>query len=160
MSGSAHPGRRRPKKHEEEEHENHERWLVSYADMVTLLMCLIIVLFAMSQVDKAKFAALSAGLSASFGAPITALPGTTPEASVLDALPAAVDIAAGIAPGDKAEQSEVDAAAAQAAAERAKRVAAEAASAYDELAAARDRIDAALTAAGFAGAARYEIDER
>src|ERR687889_160497 len=57
MSGSAHPGRKRPKKHEEEEHENHERWLVSYADMVTLLMCLFIVLFAMSQVDKAKVAA-------------------------------------------------------------------------------------------------------
>ena len=71
-----------------------------------------------------------------------------------------MDIAAGIAPGDKAEQSEVDAAAAQAAAERAKRVAAEAAGAYDELAAARDAIDAALTAAGYAGAARYEIDER
>ena len=161
MSGSAHPGRKRPKKHEEEEHENHERWLVSYADMVTLLMCLFIVLFAMSQVDKAKFAALSAGLSASFGAPITALPGTTPESeSVLDALPAAVDIAAGIAPGQKANQEQVDAAAAQAAAERAKRVAAEAASAYDDLAATRDRIDAALTAAGFTGAARYEIDER
>jgi chemotaxis protein MotB len=160
VSTAPHPGRKRPKKHEEEEHENHERWLVSYADMVTLLMCLFIVLFAMSQVDKAKFAALSSGLSASFGAPITVLPGTSPEASVLDALPAAVDIAAGIAPGDKAEQSEVDAAAAQAAAERAKRVAAEAASAYDNLAETRDKIDAALTAAGFSGAARYEIDER
>jgi chemotaxis protein MotB len=160
MSTAPHPGRKRPKKHEEEEHENHERWLVSYADMVTLLMCLFIVLFAMSQVDKAKFAALSAGLSASFGAPITALPGTTPEASVLDALPAAVDIAAGIAPGDKAEQSEVDAAAAQAAADRAARVAAEAAQAYDDMAEARERIDAALVEAGYAGAARYEIDER
>src|SRR5829696_4389805 len=157
MSTAPHPGRKRPKKHEEEEHENHERWLVSYADMVTLLMCLFIVLFAMSQVDKAKFAALASGLSASFGAPITALPGTTPEsASVLDALPAAVDIAAGIAPGEKADQAEVDAAAAQ----RAKRVAAEAASAYDDLSATRDKIDAALTAAGFTGAARYEIDER
>jgi chemotaxis protein MotB len=160
MSTAPHPGRKRPKKHEEEEHENHERWLVSYADMVTLLMCLFIVLFAMSQVDKAKFAALSAGLSASFGAPITALPGTSPEGSVLDALPAAVDIAAGIAPGDKAEQSEVDAAAAQAAAERAKRIASEAASAYDDLAATRDKIEAALQAAGYSGAARYEIDER
>ena len=160
MSTAPHPGRKRAKKHEEEEHENHERWLVSYADMVTLLMCLFIVLFAMSQVDQAKFAALSAGLSASFGAPINAMPGTTPEGSVLDALPSAVDIAAGIAPGDKAEQAEVDAAAAQAAAERAQRVAAEASAAYDELAAARDQIDAALKAAGFDGAARYEIDER
>ena len=157
-SGGA--GRRKGKKHEEEEHENHERWLVSYADMVTLLMCLFIVLFAISQVDKSKFAALSQGLSASFGAPITALPGTTPEGSVLDALPAPVDLAAGIAPEQKAAQADVDAAAAQAAAERAKRVATEAAGAYDELAAARDKIDAALTAAGYGGAARYEIDER
>jgi chemotaxis protein MotB len=160
MSTAPHPGRRRPKKHEEEEHENHERWLVSYADMVTLLMCLFIVLFAMSQVDQAKFAALSAGLSASFGAPINAMPGTSPEGSVLDALPSAVDIAAGIAPGDKAEQSEVDAAAAQAAAERAKRVAGEAQAAYDDLAEARAKIEAALAAAGYAGAARFEIDER
>jgi chemotaxis protein MotB len=161
MSGSPRPGRKRAKKHEEEEHENHERWLVSYADMVTLLMCLFIVLFAMSQVDKAKFAALASGLSASFGAPITALPGTTPPGSqVLDALPAPVNIAAGIAPQQKAAQSDVDAAAAQAAAERAKRVATEAKSAYDELAAARDKINAALTAAGYPDAARYQIDER
>src|SRR6476661_2919454 len=161
MSGSAHPGRKRPKKHEEEEHENHERWLVSYADMVTLLMCLFIVLFAMSQVDKAKFAALASGLSQSFGAPITALPGTTPPGSqVLDSLPAPVNIAAGIAPKQSVAQSEVDAAAAKAAADRAKRVAAEAKTAYDNLAAARAKIDAALTAAGYKGAARYQIDER
>jgi chemotaxis protein MotB len=160
VSTAPHPGRKRHKKHEEEEHENHERWLVSYADMVTLLMCLFIVLFAMSQVDKAKFAALSAGLSESFGAPLTVLPGTTPEGSVLDGLPGAVDIASAIPPDPSVQDAAVDAAAAAAAAERAKRVAAEAASAYDELAEARDRIDAALTAAGYAGAARYEIDER
>src|SRR3954451_21535454 len=125
MSAAAHPGRKRPRKHEEEEHENHERWLVSYADMVTLLMCLFIVLFAMSQVDKTKFAALASGLSQSFGAPITVLPVKTPDASVLDALPAPVNIAAGVAHKQKAAQADVDAAAAQAAAERAKRVAAE-----------------------------------
>src|SRR3954449_8735015 len=158
MSGSAHPGRKRPKKHEEEEHENHERWLVSYADMVTLLMCLFIVLFAMSQVDRAKFAALASGLSASFGAPITALPGTTPEGAVLDSLPAPADIAQGIASGQQADQSQVDKAAAQAAVERAQNVAGEAQHAYDELAAARDKIDAALSEAGYCGAARYEID--
>jgi chemotaxis protein MotB len=160
VSSAPHPGRKRPKKHEEEEHENHERWLVSYADMVTLLMCLFIVLFAISQVDKAKFAQLSAGLSASFGAPITALPGTAPEASVLDALPAAVDIAAGIAPGQEASQEQVDAAAEQAAVERAGRVAAEAQTAYDNLSEARRKIQEALTAAGYSGAARFEIDAR
>ena len=160
MSSKPHPGRRRAKHHEEEEHENHERWLVSYADMVTLLMCLFIVLFAISQVDKAKFAQLSAGLSASFGAPITALPGLTPEASVLDALPAAVDVAAGIAPGQEASREEIDAAAEQAAVERAGRVADEAAAAYDNLDEVRRRIQAALDAAGYSGAARFEIDER
>jgi chemotaxis protein MotB len=160
MSSKPHPGRGRAKKHEEEEHENHERWLVSYADMVTLLMCLFIVLFAISQVDKAKFAQLSAGLSASFGAPITALPGVTPEASVLDALPAAVDVAAGIAPGQEASREEIDAAAEQAAVERAARVADEAAAAYDNLDEVRRRIQAALDAAGYSGAARFEIDER
>jgi chemotaxis protein MotB len=161
VSSKPHPGRRRAKKHEEEEHENHERWLVSYADMVTLLMVLFIVLFAISQVDKAKFAALSQGLSSSFGAPISALPGTSaPEESVLDALPAAVDIAAGIGAQQQVGESQVDRAAARAAAERAQRVAAEAQAAYDALAGVRDRIDRALTEAGFPDAAQYEIDER
>jgi len=50
-----------------EEHENHERWLVTYADMVTLLMVLFIVMFAMSQVDQKKFNALRSGLAAGFG---------------------------------------------------------------------------------------------
>src|SRR3954471_2008296 len=160
MSSAPHGGRRRQKRHEEEEHENHERWLVSYADMVTLLMCLFIVLFAMSQVDKTKFAALASGLAQSFGAPITALSGATPEAKVLDGLPGAVDIASAIPPNETVQQAEVDAATAKASAERAQRVAAEARSAYEELAAARDKINAALTAAGHPDAARYQIDER
>src|SRR3978361_2379305 len=98
MSNAAKAKGHRKKAHEEEEHENHERWLVSYADMVTLLMCLFIVLFAMSQVDKAKFAALASGLSASFGAPIPAIPdsSTSSDASVLQGLPNPVDIAAGV----------------------------------------------------------------
>jgi chemotaxis protein MotB len=160
MSTAPRPGRKRAKKHEEEEHENHERWMVSYADMMTLLLVLFIVLYAMSQVDKEKFAALASGLSATFGGPISVTPAASPDGSVLDGLPGAVDIASAIPPDQTVEQSAVDAAAAQAAAERAKRVAAEATDAYDELAAARDQIDAALTAAGYAGAARYEIDER
>jgi chemotaxis protein MotB len=160
MSTAPHPGRRRAKKHEEEEHENHERWMVSYADMMTLLLVLFIVLYAMSQVDKDKFAALASGLSETFGGPISVTPGPTPDASVLDGLSGAIDIASAIPPDQTVTEVEVDAAASRAAAERAQRVAAEAANAYDELAAARDRIEAALVAAGYAGAARYEIDER
>ena len=54
---------KRVKKHEEEEHENHERWLVSFADMMTLLMVLFIVLFAMATVDVNKFDALKRSLN-------------------------------------------------------------------------------------------------
>jgi len=60
---------RRSKLHEEhEEHVNHERWLVSYADMLTLLFVLFVVLYSMSSVDQKKFAELAAGLSDGFGA--------------------------------------------------------------------------------------------
>jgi chemotaxis protein MotB len=68
-------GKRRTIEEEHEEHENHERWLVSYADMMTLLMVLFIVMFAISQVDEKKFAALKTGLAAGFGAPVAILTG-------------------------------------------------------------------------------------
>jgi len=42
------------KKHQEE-HENLERWLVSYADFITLLFAFFTVLYALSQTDKAKY---------------------------------------------------------------------------------------------------------
>lgn len=37
-----------------EEHENHERWLISYADFITLLFAFFVVMFASSQADKGK----------------------------------------------------------------------------------------------------------
>jgi chemotaxis protein MotB len=36
------------------EHENHERWLVSYADFITLMFAFFVVMFASSQTDKAR----------------------------------------------------------------------------------------------------------
>jgi chemotaxis protein MotB len=42
-----------PKKHAAEP-ENHERWLVSYADFITLLFAFFVVMFASSQTDKAR----------------------------------------------------------------------------------------------------------
>jgi chemotaxis protein MotB len=50
----------------EEEHENSERWLVSYSDMITVLMALFIVLFAISQVDQHKLIQLRDSLAAGF----------------------------------------------------------------------------------------------
>ncbi len=63
--------RRRRGGHEEEEHVNHERWMASYMDMVTVMMCLFIVLYAIGQVDEVKFIELKESLAASFGAPAT-----------------------------------------------------------------------------------------
>src|SRR5277367_1412708 len=42
-----------PKK-PEPQHENHERWLVSYADFITLLFAFFVVMFASSQTDKSR----------------------------------------------------------------------------------------------------------
>jgi chemotaxis protein MotB len=53
--------------HAEEEHENSERWLLTYADMITLLMVLFIVLFAIGATDAKKFEKLHDGLADSFG---------------------------------------------------------------------------------------------
>jgi chemotaxis protein MotB len=60
-------GRRSKGAHAEEEPENSERWLLTYADMITLLMVLFIVLFAIGQVDQKKFDKLHDGLANSFG---------------------------------------------------------------------------------------------
>lgn len=54
---------------EPEAHENHERYLLTYADMITLLMALFIILFAIGQTDIAKFKRFQTGLQKEFGAP-------------------------------------------------------------------------------------------
>jgi chemotaxis protein MotB len=153
-------GGRRAKKHEEEEHENHERWLVSYADMMTLLMALFVVLWALSQVDMNKFTAFSQGLQEGFGAPVTIIndggaidaPAESPLKPVQVAQDAAIDGTA---------QTDAEAAAAEAAAaQQAQQTSAESKAAYDQLSRARDALAAALAAAGESGAAQFVIDER
>lgn len=73
MAGSR---RRRAAEHEEG-HEGSERWLVTYADMVTLLMVLFIVMFAMSQVSEEKYNSLKQGLSSGFGQSVSVLNGAS-----------------------------------------------------------------------------------
>ncbi len=48
------------------EHENHERWLVSYADFITLLFAFFVVMYSISSVNDGKFRVLSESLVASF----------------------------------------------------------------------------------------------
>lgn len=55
----------RKKKHPE--HANHERWLVSYADFITLLFAFFTTLYAISSVDKAKMGKLVKSLNEALG---------------------------------------------------------------------------------------------
>ena len=55
---------------DEPEHENHERWLLTYADMITLLLALFIVMFAMSSVNADKFQSMSESLQDAFSGKI------------------------------------------------------------------------------------------
>ncbi|HZD32041.1 MAG TPA: flagellar motor protein MotB [Candidatus Angelobacter sp.] len=48
------------------QHVNHERWLVSYADFITLLFAFFVVLYASAEMDKKKIAQLSAAIEGGF----------------------------------------------------------------------------------------------
>ncbi len=60
------PGMRRRRKHKEP--ENHERWLVSYADSITLLFAFFVVMFASSQTDHSKAQQVSDSVNKALGA--------------------------------------------------------------------------------------------
>ena len=54
------------RKRAEEEPINHERWLVSYADFITLLFAFFVVMYAISSVNEGKYRVLSDSLSKTF----------------------------------------------------------------------------------------------
>ena len=64
----------RKKKHPE--HVNHERWLVSYADFMTLLFAFFVVMFAVSQVDSKKVGRFTESFSKAVGIDLFPSPGT------------------------------------------------------------------------------------
>jgi len=74
----------------EEEHENHERWLLTYADLITLLLALFMMLYAMSVLDLRKYQAFQEAFTQGLGghktqandiAPETKNPVTIPSAT-------------------------------------------------------------------------------
>ncbi len=61
---------RRKKAHIESPHENDERWLLTYSDLITLLFVLFVVMYAISTTDVRKFVALAQSVSAAFNADV------------------------------------------------------------------------------------------
>lgn len=57
------------RKKKQEEHVNLERWLVSYADFITLLFAFFVVMYAMSSTNEGKYKVLSQSLIAAFDTP-------------------------------------------------------------------------------------------
>ncbi len=66
-------GGRRKRRHGGGEEGGNERWLLTYADMITLLMALFMVLFSISSVNISKYETLQKSLKAAFSGQI--LPG-------------------------------------------------------------------------------------
>lgn len=60
------------KKEPETEKENSERWLLTYSDLITLLMIFFVVLYSISKVDANKFQAIAESLSKALGGGIPA----------------------------------------------------------------------------------------
>ena len=60
-------GRKRKGRQDDEPEHFDERWMASYMDMVTVLMCMFIVLFSMSTVDQSKYEKLANSLATGFG---------------------------------------------------------------------------------------------
>lgn len=90
----------RKKKHPE--HVNHERWLVSYADFITLLFAFFVVMFAVSQVDAKKLGRFTESFSKAMGIdmfkeagvgimPGTDTPSTAPATGTMTPLPAELE---------------------------------------------------------------------
>jgi chemotaxis protein MotB len=57
----------RKKKRQEEEHENLERWLVSYADFITLLFAFFVTMYSISRVDEKKMGSVVESLQRALG---------------------------------------------------------------------------------------------
>jgi len=145
---SAPKGRRKPV--HEEEHDNHERWAVSYADMMTVLVGLFIVLYAMSQVDQTKFEALRDSLAAGFGKAAPAvLDGSSGVMKDAGAVPNSPQAAGEMGPITSAPELDPEAQNIELARQEASRL-------QDVQA----QIEGRLAAVGMAEQVRYVIDER
>jgi chemotaxis protein MotB len=68
------------RRHKHEEHVNHEAWVIPYADLLTLLLALFVVLYAMSSVNTTKYRALAQAISSAFNGSRAVIQPVTPNA--------------------------------------------------------------------------------
>ena len=91
------------KKEVHEEHENHERWLVSYADFITLLFAFFVVMYAVSRVDNKRMQQVSQSIKWAMHVQGTGGVGAMP---IFDGPPSEGGCAANIGEGKSAELSQ------------------------------------------------------
>ena len=154
---SAGGGRRRHKGGGHEEHEEHmdERWLVSFADMMTLMFALFMVLFSISSVNVSKFEDLQKSMQEAFsGAVLTGGRAVMENGAGSDAAKAAPEPPLpAILPLDAAQQVGP-------APQTKAQSAAAAAQENEDFKALKARIDALAEQAGLAGRVKSEIRRR
>lgn len=95
MSGSGRRGRRGGGDHSA---AGHERWLLTWADLLTLLLALFIVMYAASVVDQRKAADISKSLQEAFAGKVLKGGGSIRSESTADEAQAPVEAVAAIAP--------------------------------------------------------------
>jgi chemotaxis protein MotB len=142
---------RRKNAEEHEEHGPDERWMASYMDMVTVLMCMFIVLFAMSTVDAKKFDLLRNSLATGFGQTDIGKIDTA-KGTVLDPTKASTS-GESFGAGPQTAQ-------AAAAAVAAKANAAAAVNEIDAIKKLEARVSSSLAVVGLQGTVQYTIDQR
>jgi len=153
---------RRRREEEEEEHDGgSERWLVTYADMLTLLMVLFIILFAMSTVDTKKYAQLKDGLANGFGRSLSILDGASKsienKGSIEQSVTTSDQLLGELPENQRAQMQQLMDRAAQ---QRIQRQYADAKNEVDNLLAVWHKIQAALRKEGLQDDVQAQIDER
>jgi chemotaxis protein MotB len=149
---------RRRAKDAEEEPDVTERWTVSYMDMVTVMMCLFIVLFAISQVDQDRLQTLADSLGAALGSEASTVTVVTGGDGVLtDQAPSegeGLDSSPGITGVEDADTAQENA---QKKTEEETR--AEAQAEVDEMGRLRSALQSDLAASGLADAVSFTMTE-
>lgn len=69
---------KKKRRHKVDDHSNHEAWVIPYADLLTLLLALFVVLYAMSSVNTTKYRALAQAISAAFNGSRSVIQPLTP----------------------------------------------------------------------------------